>query len=467
MGWLGLLYVVLAFGGETTPVMIWSGTAPSGSCKGNRVVLLTTGAIYVCPSTTWSAVGGGGGGSPGGVVNNLQKNDGAGGFAAYAGTGAAAAHKWVTALDANGAATWLQPDFSDLTGSATVAQGGTGNGTATDDAVLIGNGTTWQQFIIPNCPTSANALGYVQSTNSITCMGTLQAGKIDPNLSLATGLLKQTTGTGVLSIGASGTDFAPGTSGLSTGIVKSTTGTGALSIATSGTDYSAGTSGLSTGYVKSTTGTGALATQAVPIPVSDGGTGHTSALTQGGITWGSSTTAEASSAAGTSGRDFLLSGGTGAPTWARGDIVVALTQDRSTTSTTAATTTDLTWSIAASATSGFQCVLPTIGTATSLMRFAVSAPASATMVAFSYQSSTTSATAFGQQGQIAGQWASTCTNCTPAVTASVITTANTFLVNGVVRNGANAGSVTIFFAASTSGQTTTLKQGAFCSYWTL
>src|SRR5581483_7490952 len=45
---------------------------------------------------------------------------------------------------------------------------------------------------------------------------------------------------------------------LSTGLVKNTTSTGVLSIATAGTDYSAGTSALGTGILKSTTGTGAL-----------------------------------------------------------------------------------------------------------------------------------------------------------------------------------------------------------------
>lgn len=47
-------------------------------------------------------------------------------------------------------------------------------------------------------------------------------------------------------------------SGLATGLYKNTTSTGAVSIATAGTDYSAGTSALATGILKSTTTTGAL-----------------------------------------------------------------------------------------------------------------------------------------------------------------------------------------------------------------
>jgi hypothetical protein len=54
---------------------------------------------------------------------------------------------------------------------------------------------------------------------------------------LATGMVKNTTTTGVLSIGVAGSDYSAGTSALATGILKSTTTTGALSIAAAGTDY--------------------------------------------------------------------------------------------------------------------------------------------------------------------------------------------------------------------------------------
>lgn len=50
---------------------------------------------------------------------------------------------------------------------------------------------------------------------------------------LATGLMKNTFTTGVVSIAAAGTDYSAGTAALGTGLLKSTTGTGALTIATS------------------------------------------------------------------------------------------------------------------------------------------------------------------------------------------------------------------------------------------
>lgn len=58
--------------------------------------------------------------------------------------------------------------------------------------------------------------------------------------SLATGILKNTTTTGVLSIAASGTDYAPATSGSA--ILKGN-GSGGFSSAVSGTDYAPATSG--------------------------------------------------------------------------------------------------------------------------------------------------------------------------------------------------------------------------------
>lgn len=56
---------------------------------------------------------------------------------------------------------------------------------------------------------------------------------------LTTGLLKNTTTTGVLSIATAGTDYSAGTAALATGLVKSTTATGALTIAVAGTDFQA------------------------------------------------------------------------------------------------------------------------------------------------------------------------------------------------------------------------------------
>jgi hypothetical protein len=75
---------------------------------------------------------------------------------------------------------------------------------------------------------SGNLTGDVTGTQSATVVGKLNGTSL---AGLSTGLLKNTTSTGIPSIAISGTDFAPGTSTLTTGILKSTTTTGTLSIA--------------------------------------------------------------------------------------------------------------------------------------------------------------------------------------------------------------------------------------------
>lgn len=85
---------------------------------------------------------------------------------------------------------------------------------------------------------SFNGSANVPFANKFIVQGTTDTGLTGAQFlgALATGLLKNTTTTGVLSVATAGTDFAPGTASLATGILKSTTATGALTIATAA-DY--------------------------------------------------------------------------------------------------------------------------------------------------------------------------------------------------------------------------------------
>lgn len=59
---------------------------------------------------------------------------------------------------------------SQVTGTLPVANGGTNLTSATDDNVMVGNGTTWQSKAMPDCQdTTGNHLNYTQSSNSFTC----------------------------------------------------------------------------------------------------------------------------------------------------------------------------------------------------------------------------------------------------------------------------------------------------------
>lgn len=117
---------------------------------------------------------------------------------------------------------------ANVSGVLPLANGG-GLTTATDDNVSVGNGTILQSKAIPNCGSATQALAYDTSTNTFSCQtvtgstgapttATYITQTPDATLSaeqalsaLATGLVKNTTTTGVLSIAAQGTDYyAPG-----------------------------------------------------------------------------------------------------------------------------------------------------------------------------------------------------------------------------------------------------------------
>jgi hypothetical protein len=100
-----------------------AGAASLGGVKG-------TGAALVCSGTDkatgFDAAGAlqcgadvGGSASPGGSSGNLQTNNGAGGFGAYAGSGTCSAGQFFTAIDASGTKTCAQP--ANVTGNAATA----------------------------------------------------------------------------------------------------------------------------------------------------------------------------------------------------------------------------------------------------------------------------------------------------------------------------------------------------------
>jgi len=158
-------------------------------------------------------------------------------------------------LDGTGGGSFTLSGAKLNLGSMAVATPASGDMWWTGTALNFYNGTTTKDLLAGG--SGANALGtYLVQTATNAPVNAQVMG------ALGTGLVKNTTTTGVQSIAASGTDYGPPTSGLATGIVKSTTGTGAHTIATSGTDYAPGTSALGTGIVKTTTGTGALSVAA-------------------------------------------------------------------------------------------------------------------------------------------------------------------------------------------------------------
>lgn len=89
----------------------------------------------------------------------------------YSGIGVCGANTWASTLNDTAAPTCTQPGFSNLSGTASIAQGGTTETASTEDAVLVGAGTTdWQPRALPSCSSGATSkLLYDTATNTFSC----------------------------------------------------------------------------------------------------------------------------------------------------------------------------------------------------------------------------------------------------------------------------------------------------------
>jgi Pectate lyase superfamily protein len=163
---------------------------------------------------------------------------------------------------------------------------------ATDGNVPLYDGTTGK--LIKNGPApnitiagTSTALGGSISQDTIT------------GLSAAAGIVKHTSSANTLALATAGTDYSAGTSSLATGIVKSTTTTGALSIAAaSDINSTLGTQSANVVYAGPSSGTTpanpafrSLVNADLPtVAIAHGGTGVTTAPTDGQLLIGNSST---------------------------------------------------------------------------------------------------------------------------------------------------------------------------------
>lgn len=138
---------------------IYAGT----SCAANQYMnALDASGVKTCAQVATSQLSG--------TVTNAQL------ASSYSGTGACAASKWVSTLNGNAAPTCTQPAYSDLTGAPTI-------------------------------PADISAASYITKVAEASLSNEFAMG------SLATGIVKNTTTTGVPSIAVAGTDYAAATSG--------------------------------------------------------------------------------------------------------------------------------------------------------------------------------------------------------------------------------------------------------------
>ncbi len=147
-----------------------------------------------------------------------------------------------------------QPDLANLPNAQSISTLATGLLKGTTGTGVISTAVAGTDYVVPGGVPFNDR--FILQTPDFTNLPNSQ-----PLSTLTTGIMKSTTGTGVVSIAVPGTDyFVPGSapytdkfilqqpdltnlpnaqalSTLSTGIMKSTTGTGVVSIAVAGTDY--------------------------------------------------------------------------------------------------------------------------------------------------------------------------------------------------------------------------------------
>ena len=179
-----------------------------------------------------------------------------------------------------------------------------------------------------------------------------------------------------------------------------------------------------------------------------GGTGQSSLFTQGGVAFGSTTTALGTTAVGTAGQ-VLTSAGTGTPTWttlAANDTTTFYLLSDFTTSSTSATNTNLTFNLGANEVRRIMINGTCSKVGTTGLKLAIGAPTGATIKATQNSSSnainTSAISVISAINSLGG-------------TINTVTGVEMpFRIEGVITNGANAGAVTLQVATVTSGAVT-------------
>lgn len=403
------------------------------SLVGNTYMAIIPNINSEPPSINWQIFTFGAPNTSGNATGLVLSTTGTGALTTYGGTSCTS--QFPRSLNASGVATCASVANTDLASVVDATHGGLG---ATQPTCALGqhvtcNGTTC------SCTDDAGAAALTPKYL------VQQADASLPNAqamgALGTGIVKNTTTTGVQSIATSGTDYAPGTSSNGTGLVLSTTGTGALS--------AYGGASCTNQFPRSLNASGAATCASVAdadltgtIGASHGGLGATQPTCSAG---------QHITCNGTSCSCTADSGGVGF-TAAR----LAVTSTFATSSQTNVTITGLSWSGVSGTPYSFTCnLIAQAISATDGSRYSVTSSGSATL-SFEIVNITTSATSPSYLNSSAsGTQTATCTS-------GCYTTIQFVRIQGVV---IPATSVTLAIATATSAGTangSTVYSGSSC-----
>jgi hypothetical protein len=373
------------------------------------------------------------------------------------------AGQYATTIAASGALTCAQPSFSQLSSTASIAQGGTTETASTEDAVLVGAGTTdWAPKVLPSCSNgTTEKLLYNSTTNAFSC-GTDQAGSgggYDTVIDESTPLTQRTdiifTGDGVTA----------SDNGSETVIEID-------DIAALATDLDC------TSCINPATELGAT------VAVGQGGTGQTTqtaafdalapTTTQGDIIFHNGTD-NVRLAKGTGLQQLRMNAGATAPEWftasAGSDPWTVLKKTDADQTTTAATITltsitSLTFSMTASTDYLLECTILYSGnTATNGIGLTIDLSGTVTLISVGVQINGIAA------DSAATVWEGVITADVDPVLGSGVAAINTVYtahLSGVIRNDGSADNATVQFRneVSAASNTVTAKTGSSCRYRT-
>jgi hypothetical protein len=198
------------------------------------------------------------------------------------------------------------------------------------------------------------------------------------------------------------------------------------------------------------------------LPVGNGGTGTNTSPTQGGIIYAASSSAMASTAAGTSGQ-ILQSNGSSAPTWVNKETTVYLKADvtDNTGNNTITDVTGLSVAVAANTTYNFHAeIFYTAALTTTGSRWSVNGPALGTG-SISYTSS------YQLTGNSSTNNAAMTSYDLPAASnaTSIIVAYNMAFIDGTITTGATAGTLIVRFATEVTGSAIVAKPGSYLKVW--